>query len=600
VLNQLVDYAVKHNLNSNIAFTNKNVRWAIVVSKNKYIGVIQLNPSWIVVPTGNPRAQGDFKCHFLVESLDVVTGYKSSQKSESKRDFFYQLLDMASKSIPELSCIEHVVEKNNHAIVRFLEDSRAKNTDTVTFIIDEDLMVTDSRVISWWNQQYNVYHKQSTSKMIDCVTGQTINPAMLHGDIKASSFGGNGTGSKLASFNKDVFCSYGLNHNDQGLNSPMSSETATRYASAINDMLHRYKTYSFINRARTSAILSWVDDGSENLLAMSVFTGFDTQDDDSDLEDVVVAPVSEQLEVKKRNILNAIYSGKRPENIFDKSRYCAILLSANAARVIVNRWYSGETITLFDNVVRWFDDQRVISPYRIFEHPYAMSQIVGSIFPIADSEKLSTSIEAELIDCAFNCRRLSSQIATKCIGVIRSSIYKLNAKEQKTKMAARQNYHVCHGLLKMFFNREWEGNPTMLFSETVNVNHPLPAYHCGRLLAVIEHVQNKAVGDVGANVIDKFYPSASCYPGMVFGQIISNTMNHLSKIAKDSGGLKKWYQQQLQEITIKIGGEFPKTLDTMGQGVFALGYFQQRADLFTKKNVDSNVSDDDSDGNDSN
>ena len=57
---------------------------------------------------------------------------------------------------------------------------------------------------------------------------------------------------------------------------------------------------------------------------------------------------------------------------------------------------------------------------------------------------------------------------------------------------------------------------------------------------------------------------------------MSNAKNHLSKL---DGGLQYWYENQLAEVMAQIDGSIPKTLDLEKQSLFALGYYQQIAQL---------------------
>ena len=110
----------------------------------------------------------------------------------------------------------------------------------------------------------------------------------------------------------------------------------------------------------------------------------------------------------------------------------------------------------------------------------------------------------------------------------------------------------------------------------LNINHPNPAYHCGRLLAILAKLQEKALGDVGANVVQRFYPAFSQTPGLIIGRLVSNARNHLGKL---DGGLAWWYEERIAEIMVKLGDGAPRTLNLEGQGLFALGYYQQIAAL---------------------
>lgn len=114
----------------------------------------------------------------------------------------------------------------------------------------------------------------------------------------------------------------------------------------------------------------------------------------------------------------------------------------------------------------------------------------------------------------------------------------------------------------------------------LNPDHPNPAYHCGRLLAVLADLQRAALGNVGAGVVQRYYAAASQTPGLILGRLASNARNHLGKL---DGGLSFWYENEIASVLSKLGDAAPRILDLEGQGLFALGYYQQLATLRSGK-----------------
>ena len=114
----------------------------------------------------------------------------------------------------------------------------------------------------------------------------------------------------------------------------------------------------------------------------------------------------------------------------------------------------------------------------------------------------------------------------------------------------------------------------------LNPNHPNPAYHCRRLLAVLADLQRAALGNVGTGVVQRYYAAASQTPGLILGRLASNARNHLGKL---DGGLPFWYENEIASVLSKLGDAAPRILDLEGQGLFALGYYQQLAALRSGK-----------------
>ena len=63
-------------------------------------------------------------------------------------------------------------------------------------------------------------------------------------------------------------------------------------------------------------------------------------------------------------------------------------------------------------------------------------------------------------------------------------------------------------------------------------NHE-PAYLCGRLLAVLDAIQSRALNNPNTTIVDRFYGSASSAPASVFGTLLHGAQAHLSKLRKD-------------------------------------------------------------------
>ena len=120
----------------------------------------------------------------------------------------------------------------------------------------------------------------------------------------------------------------------------------------------------------------------------------------------------------------------------------------------------------------------------------------------------------------------------------------------------------------------------------LNEDHPHPAYHCGRIMAVLAGLQRKAIGDVGAGVVQRYYAAASSTPALVLGRLARTSQFHINKLEP---GLAYWYESKLAGIWGRIKDAVPTTLSLEEQSLFALGYYQQMADMRTKKSGDTDI-----------
>jgi CRISPR-associated protein Csd1 len=87
---------------------------------------------------------------------------------------------------------------------------------------------------------------------------------------------------------------------------------------------------------------------------------------------------------------------------------------------------------------------------------------------------------------------------------------------------------------------------------------------------------------VNATIVDRFYGTASSAPASVFGRLMRGLQPHLSKLERDRKGAWVGLQRRMEEVTRDLG-TFPRTLTLQEQGLFALGYYHERARRFAGK-----------------
>ena len=131
-------------------------------------------------------------------------------------------------------------------------------------------------------------------------------------------------------------------------------------------------------------------------------------------------------------------------------------------------------------------------------------------------------------------------------------------------------------LIKLVLLSQERQPPKEEYMVALEPDHPSPAYHCGRLLAVLESVQKAALGRVNTTIVDRYYGAASSTPGIVFGTLLRGAQPHLAKLKRDRPGANVNLQRRVEEICAKIG-DWPATLALKDQALFSLGYYHERA-----------------------
>ena len=134
-------------------------------------------------------------------------------------------------------------------------------------------------------------------------------------------------------------------------------------------------------------------------------------------------------------------------------------------------------------------------------------------------------------------------------------------------------------ICKACLNRDarWSGRkediPVSL--DKANAN---PGYRLGRLFAVLETIQTRALGsEINATIRDRYYGAASATPAAVLPLLLRNANHHLARLRKDGkGGLAFTFEREIAEILDPFSDQLPRSLRIEEQGRFAVGYYHQR------------------------
>ena len=120
------------------------------------------------------------------------------------------------------------------------------------------------------------------------------------------------------------------------------------------------------------------------------------------------------------------------------------------------------------------------------------------------------------------------------------------------------------------------------------------AFLCGRLLAVLDHIHNKAhEGKSASSPATRLYGAASKTPALAFPQLCQLVRHHIDKLskydkdrfqdgvpaAKRADGVNEDFEglsDVVAELKETAGGAFPRMLSLEEQGVFAIGFYYQR------------------------
>lgn len=582
MLELLVKYARDENLEPEPGFDRKSVRWAIAFdTAGMFLDVVEIGDTSLKRNPGEEfhkcphltqpemKAGGVIKSHFLIDTAEVVAllGKNADDpKVREKHDYFVGLLTQAGTVMPELGVLASALQDptTTAAIRNRLEALNARPADKVTFRLGDGYPVRIDAWHDWWRAFRKSLSRQGarpddrtrgrrrSSQRLPClVTGRLVEPAATHDKTKGlGDVGGLPTGDALISFKQESFCSYGL---VQSANAAVSEEAASAYRAALNDLIRRYG-----QRLAGAKVVHWFKNK--------------VKPEDDPLP-WLVEPEEEQArnaQQRARELLQSIKMGKRPD--LGGNYFYALTMSGAAGRVMVRDWMEGQFEELVENILAWFDDLAIVRRDGDGLAPLPKFMAVAGA-TVRDLRDLPTSHLSKLWRAAVRREPIPHFTLAQALARARVDVIE-DQPANHARMGLMKAYHIRQDSAK--------GGETM--SSYLNEEHPHPAYQCGRLMAVLAGLQHAALPGVGAGVVQRYYAAASSTPALVLGRLTRTSQFHLNKL---EGGLAHWYETLLGNIWGRIKDSIPTTLTLEEQSLFALGYYQQMANMRTKKSDNS-------------
>lgn len=386
------------------------------------------------------------------------------------------------------------------------------------------------------------------------VSGSHAPVARLHPLIKGV-MGAQSSGASLVSFNDPAYESFGKKRGDIA---PVSERAAFAYGTALNALLARSGkgTKRRSLRIGDATTVFWAetpsrvgDEAAEDLIA-TMFDPPSGVEDDEALEDA-----EENLRLQ----LEALAQGHTPEDsrFHADTRVYVLGLSPNAARLSVRFWLPGTLGQFAANVLQYRADLCLAPP--AWKRPPAVWALLYETALQRKAENIPPLLGGSLMRAVLNGTPYPRQLLSAVIGRIRAD-----------GIINGPRAAIC----KAVINRNTKGElPVSLDRENTS-----PAYRLGRLFAMLETIQQEALGKrVNATIRDRYFASASATPARVFPVLMKTATHHLASVRKgDKGGLAHWFDEQLGEIWSGLEATMPASLNLEDQGRFVAGYYHQK------------------------
>ncbi len=435
-----------------------------------------------------------------------------------------------------------------------------------------------SGVSSYAHKEYrlNLIDRKSSEK--NKVTGQCLvsgkisRIARLH-EPKIKTF--DPKGSLLVSFNEQAYESFAKDDArkvGQGANSPISEEAAFAYCNALNWLLANRERRFRLGDATT---VFWTDAPTPAEQLMPWMISGNTPQDPTMLARI-------------QNILQRLASGTiGADELGDpETPYYILGLSPNASRLSIRFWNTSTLGDLLVNLKQHFADLRIVRQWdeTNSKNPDPLAPNVKRLLletaPMKDGRRDEDKIPPLLSGALIRAILFGTCYPESLITGVMNRIRVVEKKQQGEGTLDNVSY-LRASILKAWLIRNHQTHITEMLDET-NTN---PGYRLGRLFAVLEKTQQDAMPGINSTIRDRFYSSASATPRSVFGRLLRTYQHHLGKL---DIGSKITHEKRAQEILAEVT-DFPAHLNLKDQAQFALGYYHQRKDFFTKKESNPSI-----------
>lgn len=536
-------------------------------------------------PTVNVEAS------LLCGKSDYVLGIseKDERKPKHSADRFVAFCRLNKDLLSKADC------DSARAVIAFLENHKPEKARThkaisphleellkgrrIVFLFNGKYVHEDKAILKLWDK----YKAGKDSVQGQClVTGEIAPIAIKHRKLQGIK-DGQMSGNSLISFNKDAYSSYNKD-GQQGMNSPVSESVEFAYTTALNYLLLPTNENKKFYIGDTTVVY-WAE--SEKKEYAKAFWGL------CEPEEVEIPAIEEskpvrnkQAEKKAKKIaekvrrVQAFDKEKLLAGLDDNPRFYVLGLAPNVARVSIRFFHSDPFDKVVEKIMQHYKDLEIVKEFED-QHTYLTIQ---DILKETVSPKASDQSAAPLL--AGSVFRAILENTPYPAALFNSIINRVRADQDDPKKYVKKIGYARAAILKAYLLRKYRNQPQHPIQEvlvmSLNEQSTVPAYLLGRLFAVLEKVQQEAIGDMNASIKDRYFTSACASPRTVFPTLLRLSQHWISKA--DYGYASDRRIQDILNLLDVEKNPIPARLSLDEQGIFVLGYYHQHAAFFVKNN----------------
>jgi len=488
---------------------------------------------------------------------------KAKNDAQNQHNTFKKLAEETCKKFPEnnhfKSVCSFLCNEESIALVKNHENwkdcSKIPGCNLSFRVVGENIIVAEHPDLNCYTEEELIIDDEgnsaSTFESVCLITGEKGPVAILH---TATSLPGGKSGGKLVGFQKNS--GYDSYFKEQGENAPVSKAAEASYTTALNVLLGKDSNNKF--KISDASVVFWSAKQTQLENSFSSFFNAPPKDD----------PDKGIREVKA--LFESIHSGKLNQE--GEIPFYVLGLAPNAARISVRFWKTGKVKDFAEKIAQHFDDLDIIRGKSDEREYFSLYYLLANIALEFKLENIPPNLSSRVIESVIDGSKYPDTLQQQCIRRIR-------AEQHINRIRAAILKAYLNRKLRMYNTNE---KPITMALDLENNNQ---GYLCGRLFAVLEKIQEEAQPGINATIKERYYGAASSTPVTVFGRLLGLSNHHLVKL---NPGRKTNFEKLIQEVMGGISSSgMPSHLSLDDQSRFAIGYYHQRQDFFTKKDINN-------------
>lgn len=604
ILRALSQLAVDRDLVSDPDFPLGRVSYYVTVTRDGIVRGITdvrrpepgakkptLQPRAVAIPYQPGRSGTKAPAQFLVDNAKYVFGLPTPEKVAANEAFSEVEGREKSRWFRDLvaECASDTDDEGVKAVLLAL-DGVASGRQSVTlpddckpneqfaFVYEPDVDVAvhmRPAIRAWWQaRRRGSGDGDAEDARFECiVSGQRLAESGLFPLVKKVP-GGLPGGVSLVSYNESAFESYGLRGNENG---PISRASAEYVAAALRRLVDPAFPDPRPGRAAAPMPRWHVRIGDDTLVCFWASGG-----ESDDFLDNLGGILEAEDEADVAELYRSVWRG-RSIAVGHPGAFFALTLSGAQGRLVVRDWFEDRVADVAMHVAQYFSDLDMVrnTPPLTGREPrqsFPLGVLLAALAPLGKRENVPVSLGTAFVSAALRGAPLP-------VAVLQRAVERARAEAGRSAWADLERRDARAALIKAVLLRH---TSTHSLSRDMDPTNSNAGYLCGRLMAIVERLQYVALGDVNAGVVDRYFGAASATPRAVFVRLLRNAQHHSRKAQDDPAraGTAVWLKRQIDEIADHFDPKhngFPAFLPLEDQGMFILGYHQQRHVLWSKR-----------------